>query len=167
VLANDSDADGNPITALLEIEAHHGMVALNEDGSFLYTPEPGFGGTDFFVYRPFDALGAGNPTHVLIFVNRAPVAVDDDYEVATGGVLVVPAPGVLDNDSDPDFDPLTALVEVDPAHGMVVMNPDGSFTYTPAPGFMGTDTFGYRAFDALVSSNPATVTITVGGIMGG
>jgi len=48
-----------------------------------------------------------------------------------------------------------------PTHGILVLNADGSFTYTPAPNFFGTDTFTYVANDGTADSNVATVTLTV------
>ena len=106
--------------------------------------------------------------------NTAPVAADDFYSVDTGQVLVVDAAsGVLANDTDPEGDPLTALLVDPPAAGDLVFNPDGSFTYTPeeheeevtttAPGEEEEDpiVFTYRATDGATTSNLATVTISV------
>ena len=94
--------------------------------------------------------------------NQPPVAVDDGpYAVIGGGVLSVPAPGVLGNDSDPDGDPLTAQLVSPPATGTLTLNPDGSFTYSPGEDAVGTVTFTYRASDGTATSNVATVTITV------
>ena len=76
-------------------------------------------------------------------------------------MLTVPAPGVLGNDSDPDGDPLTAVLVTGPSHGSLTLNANGSFSYTPAANFAGSDSFTYRASDGTVSSSPATVTITV------
>jgi VCBS repeat-containing protein len=73
----------------------------------------------------------------------------------------VSAPGVLGNDTDPERNPLTAVVGTEPAHGTVALNPNGSFTYSPALNFAGTDIFTYTARDATTASAPATVTITV------
>jgi VCBS repeat-containing protein len=77
---------------------------------------------------------------------------------------VVAAPGVLSNDTDPQGQ---AIVVADPrpvsgpVHGVLTLNPDGSFTYTPDPGYSGTDTFTYQATDGYLSSSAATVTIAV------
>jgi hypothetical protein len=68
---------------------------------------------------------------------------------------------VLANDADPDGDALTAELVSGPAHGTLALGPDGGFTYVPAAGFTGTDTFTYRAKDATSASAPVTVTITV------
>jgi hypothetical protein len=82
--------------------------------------------------------------------NQAPVASADQYVVNVGQTLTVPAPGVLANDVDPDGDALTASLFNSPLHaatGGFTLNADGSFTYTPATGFTGTDSFSYVAND--------------------
>ncbi|MBI2875410.1 MAG: cadherin-like domain-containing protein [Candidatus Tectomicrobia bacterium] len=93
--------------------------------------------------------------------NTAPVAADDAYAVEEDGVLTVDAPGVLGNDTDGEGDSLAAALVNGPAHGALTLNPNGSFGYTPAPNFSGTDTFTYLAQDGKAESAPATVTITV------
>jgi VCBS repeat-containing protein len=98
---------------------------------------------------------------VAVVADNPPAAVDDAYATAFETVLNVPAPGVLGNDSDPDGDAITALLDADAAHGSLVLNADGSFTYTPDVGFSGIDTFTYHATDGALDSNVATVTITV------
>ncbi|MET0829745.1 MAG: Ig-like domain-containing protein [Microbacterium sp.] len=92
-------------------------------------------------------------------VNDAPVALDDAYSTSEDVVLAVPAPGVLGNDVDGDA--LTATLVTGPTNGEVVVNGDGSFTYTPAADFAGSDSFTYQASDGSLPSNTATVTITV------
>jgi VCBS repeat-containing protein len=72
--------------------------------------------------------------------------------------LNIAAAGVLANDSDPDGDSLTALLDVAPAHGAVMLNADGSFTYTPDAGFSGMDSFTYLVSDG-GATTPATVSI--------
>ena len=93
--------------------------------------------------------------------NTAPVASDDAYTTVAGTPLTVAAPGVLANDVDADADLLTAGSASDPAGGAVVLNADGSFTYTPDAGFTGTDTFTYTAADGHGGTDTATVTLTV------
>jgi hypothetical protein len=79
--------------------------------------------------------------------NRAPVAPGDAFSTAEDTVLTVPAPGVLGNDTDPDGDPLTAVLVTGPSHGSLTLNANGSFSYTPAADFAGSDSFTYRASD--------------------
>jgi VCBS repeat-containing protein len=90
-----------------------------------------------------------------------PVAVNDAYSVVGGATLTVPPPGVLANDTDANGDSLTAQLVSGPSSGVLVLNPNGSFTYTPGENTTGTVTFTYRASDGTSVSNVATVTITV------
>src|SRR5439155_10629535 len=94
-------------------------------------------------------------------VNDAPVAVNDSYTTAEDTTLNVAAPGVLANDGDVDGDPLTAILISGPTHGTLTSNSDGSFTYTPALNYNGTDSFTYKANDGTADSGVATVTIAV------
>lgn len=95
--------------------------------------------------------------------NSAPIAADDRASVDAGSTIDDRAPGLLFNDVDPDGDPLVAMRDSGPANGTAMVRRDGSWTYTPASGFVGTDTFTYVASDGLVTSQPATVSITVRG----
>ncbi|MBW3541437.1 MAG: cadherin-like domain-containing protein, partial [Planctomycetes bacterium] len=95
----------------------------------------------------------------------APTALDDSFFTQSDTTLLELAPGVLQNDNDPESDPLEAVLEVGPANGVLTLGLDGGFTY-PNPGFVGTDTFTYRADDGLEQSNIATVAIDVGDIPG-
>jgi len=90
-----------------------------------------------------------------------PTANDDSYETFSDTTLDVAAPGVLENDSDPNGDPLTAILLEGPTHGTLTLNPDGSFTYDPEAGYTGSDSFSYKANDGTFDSNSATVAIDV------
>jgi VCBS repeat-containing protein len=100
-------------------------------------------------------------TIIIPTANTPPVASDDAYAVIGGATLTVPAPGVLGNDTDADNDALTAQLVNPTTKGTLTLNPNGSLTYTPGEDTTGTDTFTYRAFDGLATSNLATVTITI------
>ena len=80
-------------------------------------------------------------------VNDAPVAVADNYTTAEDTALTVAAPGVLGNDTDVEGRTLTAVLVNGPAHGTLTLNADGSFAYTPAANFNGTDSFTYKGSD--------------------
>lgn len=103
-------------------------------------------------YRISAAVGAAN---------RAPLAVADEYTVAEDGTL---SADVLQNDSDPDGQPLTARLLAGPANGTVVLHPDGRFTYTPRADFNGADGFTYAASDGGLEAT-AAVSIGVAGIV--
>jgi predicted Ser/Thr protein kinase len=125
-------------------------------------------GNDIVVAAYHDDAGATNAGSVYVFAgaNRRPEVADDSYSVDEDNVLSVPTLGVLDNDHDADGDTLTPIRETDPVHGTLQLGDDGSFTYTPAPDFHGTDTFTYRAFDGVdYSESAATVTITVNSVV--
>ena len=165
VLGNDSDPDGDQLSAVLVDEPAHGSVTLLPDGGYLYLSTFGFVGVDTFTYRADDGVAQSNLATVSMTVtapvNRAPVAVDDVGVVGSGGSTGESAPGVLGNDSDPDGDQLSAVLVDEPAHGSVTLLPDGGYLYLSTFGFVGVDTFTYRADDGVAQSNLATVSMTV------
>ncbi len=93
--------------------------------------------------------------------NTPPIATDDSYSITVDTTLDIGAPGVLENDNDPDGDPLTAVKDSDPSNGTVTLSQDGSFTYIPDTGFTGDDSFNYTASDGNGGTDTALVTITV------
>lgn len=164
VLDNDADVDGDALRADLVYDVSNGTLMLNANGSYSYRPNAGFDGTDYFIYRVFDGITYSAPVSVTITVSggdHAPAAVADAYSVAEDGVLAAGAPGVLLNDGDADGDTLTAVLYAGVSHGMLTLDPSGSYTYAPYVGFSGADSFAYRVFDGVRYSDPATVTITV------
>ena len=164
VLGNDTDVDGDPLTTILATDASHGTLTLNANGSFTYEPDQDFSGTDSFTYRANDGASDSNVATVTInleLVNTAPVVVDDSYSTREDTTLTVVSPGVLDNDTDVDGDSLSAILDTDASDGILTLNSDGSFTYSPDADFNGTDSFTYHANDGAADSNTATVTITI------
>ncbi|MGA2069055.1 MAG: Ig-like domain-containing protein [Thermoguttaceae bacterium] len=282
VLQNDSDEDGDPLSATLVSGPQHGNLTFDRDGGFVYVPDQNFSGTDSFQYQASDGtalsnvatvtidvahvsqapvgtsttltpppgtpyvlqaadfgfsdpndsppdaftaveittlptwgslalagapvaagqfvsvadLAAGNlvftpssetgrttrasftfqvedsgstanggvnldPVPKTLTFNVAPVARDDAYAINENTSTMPGSPGVLQNDSDADGDPLTAVVVAGPQHGSLTLYPSGGFIYTPDTDFYGTDTFQYQASDGTALSNVATVTIAV------
>jgi len=106
-----------------------------------------------------EAAPATADAETVIPPNEAPIAADDMYEMY-GTILTIVAPGVLDNDSDTESDPLTAVLVDGPSEGTVTLNTDGSFAYVAGLDFNGTDSFTYKANDGSADSNTATATIT-------
>ena len=156
-----TDVDGDTVTYTLAAPANHGTITVDADGTFRYTPNTNFNGADSFDYRVADGNGSSNVYTMTIDVagvNDAPLAVED---MVDGGKLSAVSGWVLGNDRDVDGDVLTAVQVTGPAHGTLALNPDGSFIYTPRPGFAGTDSFSYRAHDGGVYSNEVTVTLAV------
>jgi VCBS repeat-containing protein len=164
VLGNDSDIDGDGLTASLLTGPAHGTLALNAGGGFSYSPSADYNGPDSFTYRAYDGTAYSNVAIVSINVgpaNDMPVAMPDVYGTPEDTQLVIAAPGVLGNDSDVDGDELTAWLVQGPTHGTLTLNSDGGFVYTPAANYFGSDSFTYTASDGDLTSNLATVTIAV------
>jgi len=163
VRANDSDGDGDPFQVALTGEPQNGRLTFNGDGSFTYVPADGFVGTDVFTYTASDGRLSAPPTTVTIRVspNQPPTARGSSATTTNLRSLSVPAPGVLQGASDPDGDPLTAVLISPPANGTLNLNPDGSYTYTPRSDFIGVDVFQIAAFDGEAQSAPVEVRITV------
>ena len=117
-----------------------GTLTLNPDGSFTYQPGPDFNGTDSFTYKASDGTDESAPATVTIDVSPvddAPQAVDDHYGMNEDGTLAIAAPGLLSNDLDVDNSTLTVLLVSGPAHGVLTLNPDGGFSYSPNPDYNG------------------------------
>ncbi|HWQ92567.1 MAG TPA: Ig-like domain-containing protein, partial [Clostridia bacterium] len=162
VLGNDV-ADALELTAQLVNGPAHGTVTLTNNGGFTYTPAAPYTGPDSFTYRASDgsAVSAEATVHITVINNSAPAATPDAYTAMSGVPLIVNAPGVLANDSDPDGQVLTASLLAGPTNGTLTLNSDGAFTYTSAIGYNGTDGFTYRANDGMASSGAVTVSLTV------
>jgi hypothetical protein len=165
VLANDFDPESNEMTANVVAGPFHGMLQFNDDGSFDYTPDAGFTGVDQFSYVTRDAVSMSVPTRVVINVggvNLPPAAAQDRYRVTPGLPFTVSAAsGVLANDSDPNGNALTAQILTPPINGTLVLNADGSFTYTSGDDFAGIDTLQYTASDGISRTAPVSVVLNV------
>lgn len=160
VLANDNAPNA---TVAVVNGVSSGSLLLNPNGGFTYTPQTGFSGNAQFTYRATNAGGPGNVATVSIAVGTpgAPTAADDAYSTIAGITLNLSSPGVLGNDSSPGGAALTAQIVSPTSNGGVSLSGNGSFTYTPNPGFTGTDAFTYRVSNGSALSNVASVTITV------
>ena len=126
-------------------------TAVKQSNNFLGT------GNDF-------TLKSGTPQPVVTIgiCSAPPVSNNDAYNATEDTQLSVAAPGVLSNDTDPENDALTAVIGTGPSHGTLSLSANGSFTYTGASNYNGTDTFTYKANDGSSNStNAATVTITI------
>jgi VCBS repeat-containing protein len=166
VLGNDSDVDGDTLTAALVSGAAHGTLTLNASGGFSYAPASNYNGPDSFTYKARDPSGAESSTVTVSLtvnaVNDAPTAVADSYSTNEDTPLSVVAPGVLGNDSDVDGDSLSAQLVSAPSHGTLGFVSTGAFGYTPAANYNGPDSFTYKARDPSgAESGTVTVSITV------
>ena len=163
ILANDQDARGRSLSAVLAKDVEHGNLTLQPDGTFDYVPHTNFFGEDSFTYFANNGTSDSNAQGVTIVVhsvNDAPVAREDDYLVTASGTLSIEAAsGVLANDSDPESDQLSARLVDAPSHGTVTLNADGAFEYRAGDDFTSVDQFTYHAFDGFDQSELATVFI--------
>jgi subtilisin-like proprotein convertase family protein len=154
--------------------AAHGICSVQLGGSVTLTAHPdaessfagftggGCSGTETTCVVSLDEARSVTATFEVLPI--APVAEADAYATQENTPLSVERPGVLNNDSDRNDDPLTAAPASEPEHGDLMLNSDGSFTYTPDADFNGRDSFMYRAGDGGLESDPATVTIDVNAV---
>src|ERR1051325_6588245 len=162
-LANDSDADGDPLS-VISASATDGTVQIVGGTNLLFQPATNFNGTATINYTISDGNGGTGSAMVTVTVtpvNDAPIAYDDGYGVNKSSTLTVSAPGVLGNDTDVEDDPLTAVLVNNPLHGTLTLNTNGGFAYTPVSNYFGADSFTYKASDGVTNSLTATVTLTI------
>ncbi len=142
-----TDVDGDALTyAAGSTAPAHGTVVVNSDGSFTYTPTANFNGSDSFTYAVSDGTATVERTMTVTVapVNDAPVASSGSFATAEDTAFSGNLPAAIDVDGDA----LTyAAGSTAPAHGTVVVNSDGSFTYTPTANFNGSDSFTYAVSD--------------------
>ena len=157
LLANDTDAEANPLTASLVAGVSNGTLTFYANGSFTYKPKANFNGVDSFTYKASDGNSESNVTTVTITIT--PV---NDTPVATAGTAdtVKDTPKQITMAAtDVDGDPLAYTVIAAPAHG-TVLGVGATRIYTPALGYVGADSFTFRATDP-AGANSATVTVAI------
>ena len=159
VLANDSDVDGDKLKVGPVSAASNGG-RRKTDTTITYTPRKDFNGVDQFTYIVTDGRGGrtqGNVTVTVNPVNDKPKAVADAATTLVGQPVVI---DVLANDVEVDGDQLLIQAVRRPSNGK--RSHDGKFiTYTPNPGFSGTDEFRYVVSDGNGETSGATVTVNV------
>lgn len=122
-------------------------------------------GTYDVTLKAVDRDGNAATAGVTITVADTPVASPDGYTTPANTPLTVEAPGVLNNDTDPEADPLSAVLVSDVSNGTLTLNAAGSFTYTPNADFSSADSFTYKANDGTADSNVVTVSLIVTSIL--
>ena len=142
-------------------------MIISPSRRFVFVHIPKTGGTALTLALESRARDIGRALRCVVCQNQsiddsdAPLAADDSYSVGEDAVVTITAPGVIGNDTDAENNSLTATLVGSPSNGNVIVYGDGSFDYTPALAFAGTDTFTYTVSDGVADSNTATVTITV------
>ncbi len=166
LLSNDLSPEGLRLIFATARGASNGVLNYGNDGSFRYTPNAGFVGSDTFSYQITDGSLYSSFATVTVTVdniNHPPVAVSDNYTTPMNTPLGINAArNILANDSDPDSDPVGfGSVRIDSVGGKLTPQLNGTFTFVPTPGFVGIATFAYQASDGNLLSSPATISIQV------
>jgi len=161
-----SDPDSDVLILSLLVPPTRGTIVFNPDGTYTYTPPADYVGTDSITYRVCDADGLCADAKLYINITGAPkppIAIND----STTTLKNTPVSGnVLGNDYNQGTNNNTGLTVtttpvLPPVNGSVVLNADGSYTYTPANNFTGLDSFRYVICNAQALCDTATVYIRI------
>ncbi|WP_430463902.1 Ig-like domain-containing protein [Tabrizicola sp.] len=161
VLANDTDPTGQPLT-VTAATAPNGTVTVNPDGTLTYAPDPNFNGPDTITYTITDPDGNTSTSTVAVTVTPVNDAPEANPDVSTTPLNTPVTFAVLGNDTDVDGDTLSILGTPTSPNGTVVVNPDGTLTFTPTTGFTGEAVVNYTITDPSGLTDSTTWTITVG-----
>ncbi|NTS75633.1 tandem-95 repeat protein [Catenovulum sp. SM1970] len=159
VLANDTDIDEDVLT-ISSAQAVNGSVVINDDNTITYTPNENYNGEDQITYVVSDGNGGeveGSVSVTVNPVNDDPVANDDQASTLINQAISVE---VLANDIDVDGDDLT-ITQASASNGQVVINNDGTLTYTPNNNFTGSDSISYTVSDGNGGIATANAVVTV------
>ncbi|WP_256995907.1 tandem-95 repeat protein, partial [Priestia megaterium] len=154
-----TDVDGNPLSYQLQNPPTNGVAVVNPDGTFSYQPNANFNGTDQFTVLVSDGQGGTAVSTVSINVlplNDPPITSNLNFTINEDTTLVNQIIAV-----DPDGDSLTFTLQNSPTHGVVSVNPDGTFSYVPNLNFTGTDLFTVQVSDGQGGIAVSTVAITI------
>lgn len=153
------------LIAALTIGAAHGQVVLHDDGTYTYTPDADYHGTDSFTYTA-TATGTGGGASAIATVTVIVTPVNDAPTGLTGqsgfGAEDTTFGGqLLASDIDSPTTGLGYAVAGQAQHGSVTVSPDGTWSYTPGANYTGTDTFTFTVSDGQGISTPVTVNVRV------
>jgi len=154
-----SDVEGSTLTFTQVTGPAHGTLVLNTDGTYTYTPAANYFGADSFTYKVNDGTtdsAVATVSLTVTSVNDAPTANAASAVTAEDTAVA----GTLSG-SDVEGSTLTFTQVTGPAHGTLVLNTDGTYTYTPAANYFGADSFTYKVNDGTTDSAVATVSLTV------
>jgi VCBS repeat-containing protein len=161
-----SDVEDSSLVFMSVSENPMNVSAEIEGNTLILTPVLNFYGTANITVTVSDNEATDSEQIVLtvLSINDSPIANDDSYGMLQNDTLVVTVDeGLLANDTDLEDVSLTAVLVDSALHGELLLNSDGSFTYTPEEGYYGFEEFTYRAFDEELSDT-AIVRIDVGNL---
>jgi len=134
-------------------------LTLNANGSYSYTPQAGYVGTDSFTYTASSPGATSDPVSVTItMTNTLPIVEGEAPETHMGAAM---EGTILDNIFDPDGDPFTTDLVTTTTHGTLTLNPDGTYEYEPQAGYVGPDSFTFSAADGQIGAPPVQGTVTI------
>ncbi len=157
-IENKNPSAGTP-TYSKGSDPEHGTVTLKPDGTYLYTPNPGYHGPDSFtvvVKNPDGTTSTVTVNVTVTPVNDEPEAPDYSHKTPEDTPVTGKVVG-----TDPDGDPLTYTEGTPPKHGTVTLKPDGSYEYVPNKNWSGTDTFEVIVTDPDGETTTSTITVVV------
>ena len=160
----DTDIDGDSFTITENTDPSNGSVIVNADGTFTYTPNANFNGTDSFTYTLSDgkATDIATVTIEINSINDDPVATDDTATTTEDTPITIAAIDLLANDTDIDGDTLTLEAVSNAVNGTVNLDSNGDVLFTPDANFNGIASFDYSISDSNGGTDTATVILTVG-----
>ena len=159
--SNDTDIETTALTYEIINNADYGTAVMTASGLLTYTPNANYNGSDMIVYHGIDASGAADVATIIInvvSVNDNPIVNGESITVSED---ILFSGNVSTNDSDVETTLLNYTVVTGPAHGTLLLNGNGTYTYTPASNYFGSDQFVYRGTDAGGLFAQATVLINV------
>jgi hypothetical protein len=162
---NDTDAEGNTITITAVHNGTNGTVVLNGDGTVTFTPTANYFGPATFTYDVSDGHGGTDTATVNVDVepNTPPVANDDSLTAVEDTPKTYLASDLLGNDTDADGDTLHISAVSNAQHGNVVLNGNGTVTFTPAADYNGPASFDYTVSDGL-DTDTGTASVAVSAV---
>lgn len=157
-----TDADNDSLASEVVTQPSNGVVVVDE-GITRYIPNAGFVGSDSFTFKVNDGTSDSHVATITVNVtNSAPTATGfGPLKVAQNGSILLRPTHFAFDASDADGDVLTVAVIDQPDHGALVLNADGTLTYTPDANYAGSDSFAYVLSDGVANSNVATVSLDV------
>ena len=164
-----SDLEQSTLTYIVDTLPTSGTISLNGTGGFSYTPNLNYYGSDSFTFHANDGLVNSNIGTISLTVNSVndiPVAYSSGYAIAGNSFAssgnIFSGTLIAIDIEDPV---LTYTASTLPIHGILSLANSGTFTYTPAYGYTGSDSFAFHAIDsALAVSNTGTITLMITGI---
>jgi CshA-type fibril repeat protein len=159
-VVNQNDTCVNPSTTCTFSNINtpsNGSLVFQSDGSYTYTPNLNYSGIDSFRYAICDGYSICDTALVVIYVDGSPIA-NPDYDTTDVNTILIG--NLSTNDFCGANPPCSVTSWTTPDHGNVSINPNGTYQYTPDPGYVGEDSFIYTYCD-LVSCDTALVSVYV------